>query len=49
MFTDWDNMPNVWEKIYAATGVESFKAGAGFKNYTNDPLNQRQGTSRIKY
>ena len=50
MFTDWDNMPNVWEKIYAATGVESFKAGAGYKDYTNDPLSERQGRAqRIKY
>ncbi len=50
MFTDWDYMPNVWEKIYAATGVESFKAGAGYKDYTNDPLSQRQGRAqRIKY
>ena len=50
MFTDWDNMPNVWEKIYAATGVESFSAGAGFKDYTNDPLSQSQGRAqRITY
>ena len=43
MFSDFDYMPNVWEKIYAANGVESFKAGAGFKDWTNDRLNQRQG------
>ena len=43
MFSDFDYMPNVWEKIYAANGVESFKAGAAYKDYTNDRLNQRQG------
>lgn len=46
LIEDFNDMNNVYKKIYAATGVESFgrkPIPAGLKTGTNDPLTEMQG------
>ena len=48
---DFNNLDNVYRKIYAATGMESFgrkPIPAGTKTGTNDPITEMQGIGQAQ-
>jgi len=51
LLEDFNNMDNVYKKMYAATGMESFSREAipaGMKTGTNDPLTEMQGIGQAQ-